>query len=139
VDWTGGAHTDDAFWRECAPRLTDNNCQLLRVLIKLLESSREARTLAVACHDLGEFATHYPAGRFLVQDIGGGAAPTKCLCSSTPTSTSTSCSTTTTASSSSSSSSFFSPSLSSFLFLHVLFCLHILSCFVHETTQVIPA
>jgi len=25
----------------------------------------------VACHDLGEFATHYPAGRFLVQDIGG--------------------------------------------------------------------
>ena len=53
--------------RESASKLTDNNCQLLRVLIKLLEASREPRTLAVACHDLGEFATHYPAGRFLVR------------------------------------------------------------------------
>ena len=31
----------------------------------------DARTLAVACHDLGEFATHYPAGRFLVHDLKG--------------------------------------------------------------------
>jgi hypothetical protein len=46
-------------------------CKLYRY-IKLLEASREPRTLAVACHDLGEFATHYPAGRFLVQDIGRG-------------------------------------------------------------------
>ena len=56
--------------RESASKLTDNNCQLLRVLIKLLEASREPRTLAVACHDLGEFATHYPAGRFLVRGAG---------------------------------------------------------------------
>jgi len=70
LEWSA-AHTDEGFWRESASKLTDNNCQLLRVLVKLLEASREARTLAVACHDLGEFATHYPAGRFLVQDIGG--------------------------------------------------------------------
>ena len=70
LEWSA-AHTDEGFWRESASKLTDNNCQLLRVLIKLLEASREPRTLAVALHDLGEFATHYPAGRFLVQDIGG--------------------------------------------------------------------
>jgi len=45
LEWSA-AHTDEGFWRECAPRLTDNNCQLLRVLTKLLEASRESRTLA---------------------------------------------------------------------------------------------
>lgn len=70
LEWSA-AHTDEGFWRENASKLTDNNCRLLRVLVKLLEASQEPRTLAVACHDLGEFATHYPAGRFLVQDIGG--------------------------------------------------------------------
>lgn len=70
LTWTA-AHTDEGFWRESAAKLTDNNCQLLRVLVKIMEASTEPRTLAVACHDLGEFATHYPAGRFLAQDMGG--------------------------------------------------------------------
>ena len=65
------AHTDEGFWRESAAKLTENNCQLLRVLVKIMEASTEPRSLAVACHDLGEFATHYPAGRFLAQDMGG--------------------------------------------------------------------
>ena len=39
-------------------------------------SSRDVdpRTLAVACHDVGEFATHYPAGRFLACDLGAKTA-----------------------------------------------------------------
>lgn len=40
--------------------------QVLRVLLKLLETSRDAKTLAVGCHDLGAFITHYPAGKGLV-------------------------------------------------------------------------
>jgi hypothetical protein len=40
--------------------------QVLRVLLKLLETSRDAKTLAVGCHDLGCFITHYPAGKGLV-------------------------------------------------------------------------
>jgi hypothetical protein len=40
--------------------------QVLRVLLKLLETSREPKTLAVGCHDLGAFITHYPAGKGLV-------------------------------------------------------------------------
>jgi hypothetical protein len=42
------------------------NLQVLRVLLKLLETSREPKTLAVGCHDLGSFITHYPAGKGLV-------------------------------------------------------------------------
>jgi V-type H+-transporting ATPase subunit H len=33
LEWSA-AHTDEGFWRENACKLTDNNCQLLRVLIK---------------------------------------------------------------------------------------------------------
>lgn len=36
------------------------------MLLKLLETEREAKTLAVGCHDLGCFITHYPAGKGLV-------------------------------------------------------------------------
>ena len=71
MDWTA-AHTDEGFWRENASKLTDNNCRLLRTLVAAAgNAGADARTLAVACHDLGEFATHYPAGRFLVHDLKG--------------------------------------------------------------------
>jgi V-type H+-transporting ATPase subunit H len=71
MDWTA-AHTDEGFWRENASKLTDNNCRLLRTLVAAAgDAGADARTLAVACHDLGEFATHYPAGRFLVHDLKG--------------------------------------------------------------------
>ena len=41
-----------------------NNCQLLRVLVNIMaEASTGCDPTAVACHDLGEFATHYPAGK----------------------------------------------------------------------------
>lgn len=72
LEWSA-AHKDEGFWRECATKLTDNNCQILRILIKLIDGSEEMdpKTLAVACHDIGEFAVHYPAGRFLANDLGG--------------------------------------------------------------------
>lgn len=72
LEWSA-AHRDEGFWRECATRLTDNNCQVLRVLIKLIDGSEamDPKTLAVALNDIGEFGVHYPAGRFLVSDLGG--------------------------------------------------------------------
>ena len=44
---------------------------MLRVLIGLLERSRESRVLAVACHDLGMFAEVHPHGRFILNDLRG--------------------------------------------------------------------
>jgi len=40
--------------------------QVLRVLLKLLETSRESRTLAVAASDLGRFIAAHPHGRNIV-------------------------------------------------------------------------
>jgi len=74
LDWSP-SHTDEGFWRNECSKLTDNNCFVLRNLIAMMSSRDvDARTLAVACHDVGEFATHYPAGRFLACDLGAKTA-----------------------------------------------------------------
>ncbi len=43
--------------------------QVLRVLLKLLEQSRENRTLAVAASDLGHFISAHPHGRNIVTGV----------------------------------------------------------------------
>ena len=74
LDWSP-SHTDEGFWRNECSKLTDNNCFVLRNLIAMMSSrDLDARTLAVACHDVGEFATHYPSGRFLACDLGAKTA-----------------------------------------------------------------
>ncbi|CAI5935163.1 unnamed protein product [Closterium sp. NIES-65] len=45
--------------------------QVLRALVALLDTSHEAKTLAVACHDLGQFITYHPAGRGVAHDMKG--------------------------------------------------------------------
>ena len=66
LDWTP-IHKDVAFWRENASKFEQQNHQVLRVLVKLMEVSREARTLAVACHDLSMFMQHHTHGKHIVQ------------------------------------------------------------------------
>ena len=56
----------EQFWRENIGHFEEKDFQILRVLVKLLEAGREPRTLAVACHDLGNFITYYPGGKGIV-------------------------------------------------------------------------
>ncbi len=55
--------TQDKFWRDNVDQFEERDFQMLRVLLKLLEASRDARTLAVGCSDLGQFVTYFPHGR----------------------------------------------------------------------------
>ncbi|PSC76439.1 V-type proton ATPase subunit H-like [Micractinium conductrix] len=64
-------HESDAFWRENAEKLVENNCQLLRVLLKLLETSRDSTTLAVGCLDVAQFVSHVSHGRGIVTELRG--------------------------------------------------------------------
>lgn len=73
LEWTP-MHTSRAFWQENAANFEDKDFQLLRCLIKLLDTCREARPLAVACHDLGMFADTHQHGRFIINDLGGKQA-----------------------------------------------------------------
>ncbi|XP_041012162.1 V-type proton ATPase subunit H-like [Juglans microcarpa x Juglans regia] len=68
LDWTP-MHKDPSFWRDNVTRFEDNDFQILRVLITILDTSSDPRALAVACFDLSQFIQHHPAGRIIVMDL----------------------------------------------------------------------
>ena len=55
LEWSP-VHRSEKFWRENAAKLNDKNYELLRILITLLESTKEPLVLSVACFDLGKAA-----------------------------------------------------------------------------------
>ena len=61
-----GGHLWLQFWKENVAKFEEKEFQILRVLLKLLEASRETRTLAVGCHDMGQFITYHESGRAIV-------------------------------------------------------------------------
>ncbi|XP_037079682.1 V-type proton ATPase subunit H-like isoform X2 [Pollicipes pollicipes] len=64
-------HKSDKFWRENASRLNDNNYQLLKMLIHLIQTSKDPLVVSVACHDIGEYVRHYPRGKHVLETLGG--------------------------------------------------------------------
>ncbi len=62
LEWSP-VHRSEKFWRENANRLTEKNYELLKILIHILESSKDPIVLSVACYDIGEFVRHYPRGK----------------------------------------------------------------------------
>ena len=43
--------------------------QILRVLITILDTSNDPRSLAVTCFDLSQFIQYHPSGRIIVNDL----------------------------------------------------------------------
>ncbi|KAF3944539.1 hypothetical protein CMV_029007 [Castanea mollissima] len=68
LDWSP-MHKDNLFWRDNIKNFEENDFQILRVLITILDTSNDPRTLAVACYDLSQFIQHHPAGRIIVTDL----------------------------------------------------------------------
>uniref|UniRef100_A0A2C9VCK6 V-type proton ATPase subunit H n=1 Tax=Manihot esculenta TaxID=3983 RepID=A0A2C9VCK6_MANES len=68
LDWSP-MHKDPVFWRENINNFEENDFQILRVLITILDTSNDPRALAVACFDLSQFIQHHPAGRIIVTDL----------------------------------------------------------------------
>jgi len=70
MEWSP-VHKSEQFWRENCHRLNENNYQLLKILIGLMETSSEPLVLAVACHDVGQYARHYPRGKKVLEQLEG--------------------------------------------------------------------
>lgn len=71
LDWSP-PHKSELFWRDNAPRLAENDCELLRQLVRLLDPAHyEAKTVAIAAHDLGMYMEYHTPGRAHVERIGG--------------------------------------------------------------------
>lgn len=65
LDWTP-VHTSSKFWREHSLQMEANNYEVLNALGQIILETRDDRTLAVACHDLGETVRYHPTGRSLL-------------------------------------------------------------------------
>ncbi|XP_064652704.1 V-type proton ATPase subunit H-like isoform X2 [Lineus longissimus] len=70
LEWSP-VHKSERFWRENAGRLNEKNYELLKILIRLLESNRDPLILSVAAHDIGEYVRHYPRGKHVIEHLGG--------------------------------------------------------------------
>ncbi|KAL5707569.1 hypothetical protein ACHQM5_018459 [Ranunculus cassubicifolius] len=68
LDWSP-MHKDPIFWRENISNFEENDFQILRVLVTILETSSDPRSLAVSCFDLSQFIQYHPAGRIIVTDL----------------------------------------------------------------------
>ncbi|KAK9283078.1 hypothetical protein L1049_011307 [Liquidambar formosana] len=68
LDWSP-MHKDPLFWRENITHFEENDFQILRVLITILDTSNDPRALAVACFDLSQFILYHPAGGVIVTDL----------------------------------------------------------------------
>ena len=49
--------------RENVMRLNENNHDVLRTLVGVLDESQNPVAIAVAAHDLGEYVRYYPRGK----------------------------------------------------------------------------
>lgn len=70
LEWSP-VHSSDKFWRENAIRLNEKNYELLKTLIRYLESSKDPLVLSVAAHDIGEYVRHYSRGKIVIENLGG--------------------------------------------------------------------
>ncbi|KAK6058237.1 tRNA pseudouridine synthase A [Cooperia oncophora] len=77
-------HKSDKFWRENAPRFNEKNFELIKILIRLLETSQDPLILCVAAHDVGEYVRHYPRGKTVVEQYQGKQAVMKLLTAEDP-------------------------------------------------------
>ncbi|XP_055639286.1 V-type proton ATPase subunit H isoform X1 [Toxorhynchites rutilus septentrionalis] len=70
LEWSP-VHKSATFWRENAQRLNEKNYELLRILVHLLETSKDPLVLSVASYDIGEYVRHYPRGKHIIEQLGG--------------------------------------------------------------------
>ncbi|XP_013625054.1 PREDICTED: V-type proton ATPase subunit H-like isoform X2 [Brassica oleracea var. oleracea] len=68
LDWNP-MHKEANFWRENVTSFEENDFQILRVLLTILDTSSDPRSLAVACYDLSQFIQYHAAGRVIVTDL----------------------------------------------------------------------
>ncbi|KAL7305484.1 V-type proton ATPase subunit H isoform X1 [Trichogramma pretiosum] len=70
LEWSP-VHKSSKFWRENSSRLNEKNYELLRILVHLLDTSKDPLVLSVACFDVGEYVRHYPRGKHIIEQLGG--------------------------------------------------------------------
>lgn len=68
LEWSP-VHRSHTFWRENIGQFDHNDFRLLTLLVNLLGESRDGKTLAIACHDLGEFVLNHSSGKEIAERL----------------------------------------------------------------------
>ncbi|EGR32209.1 hypothetical protein IMG5_092130 [Ichthyophthirius multifiliis] len=68
LEWNP-VHTEK-FWKENVKKFDDNDYQLIKKLVALLNSD-VSKNVAIACYDIGEFCRFHPFGRNVIEKLGG--------------------------------------------------------------------
>ncbi|GAA6010502.1 hypothetical protein JCM11491_006969 [Sporobolomyces phaffii] len=66
-------HKNEDFWRDNAAKLTERDREQLKTLVKLLITSQEPLTLAVAANDIAQFVKFHDNGKKAIEDLGAKA------------------------------------------------------------------
>ncbi|ORX49800.1 ATPase, V1 complex, subunit H [Hesseltinella vesiculosa] len=70
LEWSP-PHQSETFWRRHAIKLNEDDDRLLRQLTRLLVTSQQPKVLAIACHDLGQYAKHMSKdGKSQLEKVG---------------------------------------------------------------------
>ncbi|KAI6244121.1 V-type proton ATPase subunit H [Aphelenchoides fujianensis] len=77
-------HKSEKFWRENAQRFNEKNFELVKILIRILDTASDALVLCVAAHDIGEYVRHYPRGKTILEQHHGKQAVMKLLSAPDP-------------------------------------------------------
>ena len=83
LEWSP-SHKSENFWKDNHKAFEAENCAAIKTLVALLVPESDAQTLAVACHDIGEFVKHHPEGRRLMTQFGAKLAVMSILKHSDP-------------------------------------------------------
>lgn len=78
LEWSP-VHRSEKFWAEHAFSLNDDKHKLLKILIQLLEMSKDPQILAVAAHDIGQYVRFYPRGKVTLEKLKGKTAIMKLM------------------------------------------------------------
>jgi len=77
-------HKSEKFWRENSQRFNEKGFEVVKILIRILDSSSDALVLCVAAHDIGEYVRHYPRGKNILEQYHGKQAVMKLLSAEDP-------------------------------------------------------
>ncbi|XP_065890325.1 V-type proton ATPase subunit H-like isoform X2 [Dysidea avara] len=70
LEWSP-VHKSEKFWRENVSRFNDDNYEILRLLVSILEESPSPVAVSVACFDIGEYVRYYPRGKKVIEQLKG--------------------------------------------------------------------
>jgi len=80
LDPTSPSHKSERFWRENAARFEDNEYEVLKKLAEIVEDENiDAKVIALACWDIGEFVHFHPRGKQIVEKLNIKLPLMKCL------------------------------------------------------------